>query len=121
MKTIATLCAALVLGGCATAQPAPPAAILGLAFTAPPEPYASAARAALPGIPFAIVAPRDLRLICGDSYACAIMSERGCMIVVAEAVWQNDDVVYHEAAHCVGWPADHPGGIPTVTIIVPHA
>lgn len=105
----------LLLAGCATT---PPATYMGLAFTMPPEPYASAGLAALPGIAMTVMKDRDVRRICGDDFACAVMAaDGGCTIVLAEAVWQNADVIEHEAAHCVGWPADHAGGHTIVTMI----
>lgn len=114
LAPIAALAASISLAGCVTA---PPATVMGLAFTMPPEPYASAGLAALPRIAMTVMGAADLRLVCGDEYACAVMSPDGCTIVLAEAVWQNADIIAHEAAHCVGWPADHAGGYAIVTLI----
>lgn len=117
MKNLAAIAAAasLTLAGCATA---PSPIVMGLAFTMPPEPYASAGLAALPGIAMTVMSDRDVRRICGDDFACAVMGADGvCTIVLAHAVWQNADIIEHEAAHCVGWPADHADGHTIVTLI----
>lgn len=119
MKNLAALAAAasLALAGCATVS-APPVTVMGLAFTMPPEPYASAGLAALPRIAMTVMSDRNVRRICADDYACAVMTSDGvCTIVLAGAVWQNADIIEHEAAHCVGWPADHAGGHAIVTLI----
>jgi len=103
----------LLLAGCVTA----PAPTLGLAMMAPPEPFLSAGREALPGLPMVVMKDREIRAVCGDGHACAIMGTDGvCMIVLAESVWQNAAIIEHEAAHCVGWPADHAGGHTIVTL-----
>jgi len=99
-RTLAALAASLSLAGCMTAPTSP--IVMGLAFTMPPEPYLTLGQLALPGIAMTIMGPADLRRICGDEFACAVMSPDGCTIVLAESVWQNADIIAHEAAHCVG-------------------
>jgi hypothetical protein len=117
-RTIAALAASLSLAGCMTA-PAPSPIVMGLAFTMPPEPYATLAAARADDFPVVVLSDAEIRERCNDDNACAVLipSTGVCVIFVRALVARNADIIAHERAHCVGWPADHAGGHAIVTMI----
>jgi hypothetical protein len=101
--------AAGVLSGCAHA-PLEGAAVL------PPEPYRTAAAQGVEAGEYVIREMMGFRM----DRACLGQSQHACAVSVCiiylrsdlEARWDYPFIILHEAGHCEGWPADHPGVVP---------
>lgn len=109
---------ALVLTGCVSA----PAEPIDWSRVRPPEPYLSAGQAGLAEGRYIIqeVEPwRIARYCAATASACTIVADR-CYIYVrpgADEMYGYGAVLAHEAAHCEGWPGNHPGaGSALVTV-----
>lgn len=108
MIVVFLLAAVGLLPGCVTMGPPERAFIIA------PEPYLSAGQALLARgvIDIRYLAPEALGCVSGMSCA-ALYADGHCMIKIRSdysADYSHRVIYEHEAAHCAGWPSDHPGG-----------